>query len=353
MTLFKKCIGCGATLNSNKGKIGYIEKYDPQKQQYCQRCFKLINYNQNTKIDNISTTINEVINEIKLEKHMVYLVVDALDLLSMNIKEINNISNLIIIVNKIDLFSSFKDEKIIKEKMIKNINSINKNYQEIIFTSINNKNSIKDLYSNLLKYYKQKYKLIFIGKSNSGKSSLINALLKMNKLKPILTTSSFLDTTCFFNKIKINKISLIDTPGFNNNLSYLYLLKNERDNNKIILQKIKHLRNYQIRQRKTLKIENLFYLDVKNSETKIGTIKLLINDNLKITSHKFGYYKNEEELISFSNHEVLNKIEFNLNGDNVNIVISSFGIIACKNIDEINFRASDTKGIYQLKYPII
>lgn len=353
MTLFKKCIGCGIALNLNKGKLGYVEKYDEKKQQYCQRCYKLINYNINIKSDDISNSIEKTLEEINIENYMVFLIVDALDLFSSDIKEINDHPNLNIVVNKIDLFNAFKDQQIIKEKIVKNIKNINKNYKEIFFTSINNKMSIKKLYDSLLKYQKQKYKLIFVGKSNSGKSSLINALLKINKLKPILTTSSFLDTTCYFNKVKINKVTIIDTPGFKNNLSFLHYLKNEKDNNKIILHKIKHLKNYQIKNIKTLKIENLFYIDIKNTKSKIGSIKFLINDNLKINSHKFEYYKDEQDLISFSNNEEFKNIHFILNGNTANIIISSLGLIACKNIDEITFRTSKIKEIYQLKYPII
>ena len=43
----KKCIGCGITLQTkNKNKLGFISEAKYQEGNYCERCFKVINYNE-------------------------------------------------------------------------------------------------------------------------------------------------------------------------------------------------------------------------------------------------------------------------------------------------------------------
>ena len=42
-----KCLGCGATLQStNKNVLGYIKEDKLNNSNYCERCFKVIHYNE-------------------------------------------------------------------------------------------------------------------------------------------------------------------------------------------------------------------------------------------------------------------------------------------------------------------
>ena len=42
----KKCVGCGITLQSKDiNNLGYVPKEKENDAKYCERCFKLIHYN--------------------------------------------------------------------------------------------------------------------------------------------------------------------------------------------------------------------------------------------------------------------------------------------------------------------
>ena len=61
-----KCIGCGVTLqNKDKNKVGYTPKEKITNNMYCERCFKINNYNTKfiTKLDNINSYIISNINK--------------------------------------------------------------------------------------------------------------------------------------------------------------------------------------------------------------------------------------------------------------------------------------------------
>lgn len=103
---------------------------------------------------------------------------------------------------------SIKDAKLIdyiKENFI--------NIENIFVISSKKSHGIEELYNKLLKdKIKEAYVLGF---TNAGKSSLINALLKMTGNNPYITTSIMPNTTIDLINIRLtDKISLIDTPGF-------------------------------------------------------------------------------------------------------------------------------------------
>ena len=67
----KKCTGCGTTLQTtNQNEKGYIreDKYDNS--VYCERCFKIIHYNEKivTDLENINEYIIKEVNK-KLPKY--------------------------------------------------------------------------------------------------------------------------------------------------------------------------------------------------------------------------------------------------------------------------------------------
>ena len=78
-----------------------------------------------------------------------------------------------------------------------------------------------------------KKKIIFIGRSNVGKSTIINALLKLNNLDDTLITNNSINTTVNLQQIKINKITIIDTPGYLSQGNLLMYLKQPVSQNNI------------------------------------------------------------------------------------------------------------------------
>ncbi len=214
----KKCTGCGTILQSNKpNELGYIkaEKYNDS--VYCERCFKIIHYNEKivTELENINEYIIKEVN--KKAKNVYFLI----DFLNINQETINTYKKInvpkTLIISKLDIIpKSIKDSKI--------INFLKETYDitdEIMFQStkrnINTKSIVKYLEENNIK---ESYVL---GYTNAGKSTLINKLSELNEITDKQITTSLLpNTTIDFIKINItDKISIIDSPGFTlNNTLY-------------------------------------------------------------------------------------------------------------------------------------
>lgn len=207
----KKCIGCGSNLQTtNKEKQGYIKQEKYETSSYCERCFKIIHYNEKivTTLENVNEYILETINK---KAKYVYFLIDFLNINSETIntfKKINTPKTLII--SKLDIIpKSIKDNKI--------INLLKEEYKitdDIIFQSTKKNINTKKIISTLENLnIKEAY---ITGYTNAGKSTLINKLIQVNNIeKEILTTSLIPNTTIDFISRKISeKISIIDSPGF-------------------------------------------------------------------------------------------------------------------------------------------
>ena len=202
----RKCIGCGVKLQStNESKKGYIRQDKIANAKYCERCFKINNYNMKsvTDLKNINSYILEVIN--KKAKYVYFMI----DFLNINTETINTFKKIncpkTLIISKLDVIpKSIKCNKItaflkkqyeINEKVIYQSSHKNTN-TNIVVSNIKN-SPIKEAY--------------ILGYTNAGKSTLINTLINS---KDKLTTSNNMNTTIDFMKIKIGDIAIYDSPGF-------------------------------------------------------------------------------------------------------------------------------------------
>ena len=59
--MIKKCTGCGATLTTEQGKLGFTNNLESN---LCMRCFNIRNYNKYEKV-NYLEDINTIIKEVK------------------------------------------------------------------------------------------------------------------------------------------------------------------------------------------------------------------------------------------------------------------------------------------------
>jgi len=205
----KKCIGCGATLQyEDTNKLGYVNEDVYEKSTYCQRCFKIIHYNEKvyTKLDNINKKITT-----KLSKFdgLVYFMVDFLNINEETMGVFNSIKNFkCLLISKLDILpKSFNEKKIIK--FIKNTYNVK---DDIFFVSakknINTKMILRYATNNGFK------KVCFTGYTNAGKSTLINKILEYYGVKSNITTSLNPNTTVDFIEIKLDDFTLVDSPGF-------------------------------------------------------------------------------------------------------------------------------------------
>ena len=209
----KKCIGCGTTLQTaNVREKGYIREDKYQDSSYCERCFKIIHYNERivTNLENINDYILKEVN--KKAKYVYFLV----DLLNINNDTINTFKSITcpktLIISIIDIIpNSIKENKI--------INWLTEEYnikEEVLFQSSKKNINTKALLNKL--ETKNINEVYILGYTNAGKSTLINLLTNATNENKI-TTSSIPNTTIDFIKIKLDNISIIDSPGFTNTIT--------------------------------------------------------------------------------------------------------------------------------------
>lgn len=202
----KICYGCGIKLQSvDKEKKGYVPAEKLETSEYCQRCFRMIHYGEK-KTGEMPKNNNDIVATVNKNAEFALFIVDFINLFDEVIKIYKKIRvPKILVISKSDIIP-----KNISFSQIKNYLKVTYGIKDqIVFTSKkNNKNA-------LLKCLYGKKEIYFLGITNVGKSTLINSLLDREDAKVNrLTTSYKENTTQDFLRIKLDKMTLIDSPGF-------------------------------------------------------------------------------------------------------------------------------------------
>ena len=196
--MIKKCKGCGIILqNDNPDQAGYVIDLN---MDYCERCFKTRNYNakinSNMKVDNDS-----LVKKINENGSYVFFICDFLNICSEVINLYNSINcDKVFILSKSDLIP----KNIVINDLLINLKN-EYNLDDIIYCSSKNGNI-----GIIRKKLDEHKKSLFVGPTNAGKSTLINALFDSD-----ITVSSNTNTTLGFLSFKHGDITIYDTPGFN------------------------------------------------------------------------------------------------------------------------------------------
>lgn len=258
----KYCLGCGVKLQDTNM---LFEGYTPDlENNICSRCFKLRNYGDYQ----ISTKSNEeyieILKKVNDTKDLVLYVVDLLNIE----KDLNMIRNyitnrLILVLTKRDILpKSVNDEK------IKNyFANLGLDYQDIIITSANKNYNMDELLLMIKKHKSSKYVYV-VGKTNAGKSTLINKMIQnySEEDKYELTISPLPSTT--LNKIDIkltDDLTLIDTPGLIDRGSIVNYVDFDTIK-KINAKKEINPDTYQLKKGHTLIIPGIFRIDYVEGE---------------------------------------------------------------------------------------
>lgn len=297
----KKCIGCGSILqNVDDSKVGFVPYKNIEEASYCQRCFKLKNYNEKV-MNEVLIDEKEVIDTVNKNNSYVFFLVDFLNISQETINTFKTINvDKTLVISKSDLI--FKDIKL--DKVSNNLKEIYNIEDNIIFLSSKKNYNINSIFSILNKNNKKS--CYILGYTNAGKSTLINNLKQDNKI----IESSMPNTTLDFISIKINDYEIIDTPGFS--------LKNTfyKDNEYNLIKRMNPVYfvspiNYQVKENQIFLIEDRLFL--KGFEN--NNITFYISNLIRIKK----IYKDED--IKYKEIEV---------DDNSDIVISSLGFINVK-----------------------
>ncbi len=267
-----KCLGCGIDLQiEDKEKIGYANKIDAE---LCQRCYRLKNFNETPNVNLTNETFLSILTNVADKKELIIWVVDLFDFNGTYIDLVKNIvkNNPIILVgNKRDLLpKAVNDQKIINwldAQVVEDVNLV-----DIMVMSAKKKHNVDQLLD-LVKFY-GKGKATVIGVTNTGKSTIINQIIK--SVDPLreskVLTSYYAGTTLAKIEIPVTKKTKItDTPGIiNDGQIYNYV---EKDTLKMIMPK-KEVRptTFQLNPEQTLFVSGLVQLDFMAGDRSSFTI---------------------------------------------------------------------------------
>ena len=304
-----KCLGCGIKLQNIDSNIeGYVENIN---NNICERCFKLKNYGEYKITNKTNEDYLNILKNIGNNSLVIYVA----SILDLNIDYLNLFKNVILVITKKDLLP-----KSIKDNKIKNyFNNFNLLDIEVI-SSIKNYN-LDSLYNKIINN-KKNNKVYFVGNTNSGKSTLINKIIKnYSDNTSDITTSMYPSTT--LNEIEINvndELVIIDTPGIvdNNNLINNISLKEIK---KITPKKEIKPRTYQVKGKGSLIVDNYLRFDYNTKVDNSFTIYIANNINITRVGEKNNKLMNKD------------KISFNLK-NNKDIVIE--GLCFIKFVKEID-----------------
>lgn len=348
MCSMKKCKGCGALLqDENPKKVGYSVNLE---QDYCQRCFRLTHYGDNKLLRLKDVSNDEVYDIYRENKDALFVViVEAFDAMILNIDDLLSHFKdykVLLIINKIDLLPTNITENKIEAMFSKVLSSsLNSNIVSCLMTYKNDQ-SFNELFLdtvNNLNYGK----IVFAGRVNAGKSSLINKLLENNDL----TISAYPGTTLMANEIRYGDYLFIDTPGLNDDKSFVSHLEADKIKELIPLKTVK-ARTFQAYSDQSYIVEGLVSVNIKTRKSCSCTF--YINNMLDIHRTK---RENKESFIA--NHEKEFKIKllpFKNNyykvNKNLTVYLKGLGYIKINGSPEVDIEVHKDIEIYECEVQI-
>jgi hypothetical protein len=321
--IMTKCNGCGIILqDKNENKEGYTPKLESM---FCERCFRIRNYNEYTSISKTSEDFTNILNKIEKSNDLVLLLVDILNLdLAFNLKLKNNV---ILVITKRDIMPmKIKDSKFLN--LNPNLNVVDK----LIISS--NKNYNLDLLLSKIKKHQKSKNVFVVGFTNAGKSTLINKMIKnYGKNNYNLTVSSLPSTTLDLLEIEINdKLTIIDTPGLIEEGSAVNILKPEKMKMIIPVNEIKP-RIFQVKVPQSIIVDEIFRID-----TKDNNLTFYVSNKLNIERK----YKDTDIL-----KKITKKTLFV--NENEDIVIRGIGFIKARKKEKVDIYIDERINVYTRK----
>ena len=218
------CRGCGIALQSeDKNAPGYTPKADAE---YCQRCFRLIHYDDLTLSMKTGIDPDLVIEEVNKLDALVVYVVDLFDFEAGMIPGLSRKlldKDILLVCTKRDLLPDTMSHEKIASFVFSRLKEYGIEIRELLITSSNERAGMEEVKAAVRRHAKGR-KAAVIGRANSGKSTLLNALSGSR----VLTSSRYPGTTLGFTELEIDGICYVDTPGIEIEKSMIMAVK-EKD----------------------------------------------------------------------------------------------------------------------------
>lgn len=277
-----KCLGCGIQMqNETKEKLGYVENIE---NTICERCFKLKHYGEYQKVTLQNEDFMKILSTIPKNNLVVYIT----DALTIDLSYLHFFKNIILVITKRDILpKSVKDEKIIMK-----LKEQYQNLLDIVMVSSIKNYGLDKLYQSIKHHYHYK-DIYFVGNTNSGKSTLLNKLImnySQTKITPNITMSMYPSTTIDKIEVKLNEMTLIDTPGLldEGNLT-TYLEKKELK--KVTPKKEIKPRSCQLKGKGSILIDNYVRVDYETKENNSLVIYTATDIKVNFSSYTKNTYR--------------------------------------------------------------
>lgn len=292
-----KCTGCGEIINNNNS--------------LCERCFRIKNYNDYQVVNKTNEDFIPILKEIDKSNDLVVLVVDLFNISDLEVirKYIKN--DILLVLTKRDLLP-----KSVYDNRLLEYNYKIKYVDKLIISSTKNYNF--DLLYELINKYKKSNRVYIVGYTNAGKSTMINKLIyNYSDNNTIITTSPLPSTTLNTIEIKLDDLTLVDTPGIIDNDDIVNYLSGEELKRVVPIKEIKPI-TYQVKNRQMIMVDKYLIVEASNID-----LTFFISNKLEIKR----YYK-DIKIENYKKHIV--------NVDKNDIVVKGLGFIKTNKKSVIN-----------------
>ncbi len=318
------CKGCGAVLQHDDPKApGYTPK---EGSEYCQRCFRLMHYDDLTVSMRTGIDPDAVMKRIADMDCLILWVVDLFDFEAGIIPGLNRLlagKDIIMACSKRDILPDTLNHEKIARFVFGRLKEQGISIRTLILTSKLQRMGVEEIKEAVSMFAKGR-PVVVMGRANSGKSTLLNNLMG-NKT---LTMSRYPGTTLDFNELDIDGQKYIDTPGIEIQNSLLMKVKEEDLKNILPARQLKP-QVFQLRGDQSFAIGGLARLDLHKCDH--ASCVFYISDALKIHRGKVEnadalWAKHKGELfVPVSTEEKMQKYTIRKEMDKMDVVIDGLG----------------------------
>ena len=261
----RRCKGCGSILQFEyPDRLGYAVRED---NEYCQRCFKMIHYDQHVAVDVTAMSDLSKLNEVEGQFVWIMDVIDLETSLTSSFVDFFRQRSCYIVANKCDLLPKTYSLDKLADYITSRLAAKKVNVKRIFARGRGN--GFADEFSKHFADIKEN--LIMVGIANVGKSTVINDLLHQD----LLTVNRHPSTTLDFNYIEYQGRYIVDTVGLVDGGSIQAALA-DKDLKRVVPDSLIRPTVFQLTGNQTLSVGGLAKIDLKGCE-KVTAVCYLSN----------------------------------------------------------------------------